>query len=84
MKLWRKLGKKERQEDGSVVRTGRMIKQSFQLQEYALKRAAKTTPLLDKLFARGDIKFVMTKAEIEAFYRMTAAAANGEATDETK
>lgn len=56
MKLWRKLAKKE--ENGS--RTGRMIKQSFLMQEQALKFGIKTYPLLNALFVRGGI---IAKAE---------------------
>lgn len=78
MKLWRKMGRKEVREDGTVQRTGRLIKQSFQLQEYALRNAKKTTPLLDALFDRAGIKFTLTAKQIEAFNDMIAAAANGE------
>lgn len=93
MKLWRKLGRKERTGEfdavhdvnGNVIgrverlnRTGRLIKQSFQLQEYALRNARKTTPLLDSLFDRAGIKFVLTAKEIDEFNAQIAAAANGE------
>jgi type III secretory pathway component EscS len=59
MKLWRKLGKKE--VDGS--RTGRMIKQSFLMQEQALKFGIKSYPLLTTLLTRAGIT---TQTELQS------------------
>lgn len=64
MKLWRKKAKKEfNSEVGGIVRNGRRIKYAMQMEEMLFKKATKTYPLLDTLFSKGDIQFVLTKAQ---------------------
>ena len=87
-KLWRKMGRKEVQDDGTTVRTGRTIKQSFQMQEYVLRKARKSTTLLDSLFTRAHLNEVpRTKAEIadmQARVEQMINQVKAEATDEAK
>lgn len=88
MKLWRKLSKKEPSGDfvattnihtGEVVgrdqikrRNGRSIKQQMQMSEYMNKQAKMTFPLLDKMFDRAGIQYVLTKKQQEALKTLAA------------
>lgn len=77
MKLWRKLAKKELQEDGSIKRTGRYIKHANFMHEHMFKTMKYAPPLLSALIKRaGFDPLPLTKAQ--------AAQANAEVVNETE
>lgn len=90
MKLWRKQAKKTPSGEfnsitnvhtGEVLakeqvmkRNGREIRYQNYMGELFSKKMARTYPLLDKLFERGNIKFVMSKKELETLKQLEAKA----------
>lgn len=100
MKLWRKIAKKQPSGDwsattnihtGEVVgrdpimkRNGREIAYRLRMGDAFAKMQPKTTPLLDSLFQRAGLKFVMTKKEEARLAEMIASVNKEETTDETK
>lgn len=99
MKLWRKLAKKVPSGDwsattnihtGEVVgreqimkRNGREIAYQLRMSEQFSKLQPRTTDLLDALFHRAGLKFVMSKKE-EAKLAEMIASVSKETADETK
>lgn len=70
MKMWRKLGRKVEQEDGTIIRTGRNIKYQNQMLESLSKKYKKSTNLLDALFKRANIQYALTNKQQEALKTM--------------
>ena len=80
MKLWRKQAKKN---PVTGQRNGRQIRYQGFMSEQILKLQPRTYPLLDALFERSGIKFVMSKKE-EAKLAEMIASVSKETADETK
>lgn len=80
MKLWRKLAKKD---PVTGTRNGRSIAYKMRMSEQYAKLQPRTTDLLDALFHRAGLKFIMTKKE-EAKLAEMVASIKEENTDETK
>ena len=66
MKLWRKLSKK--QPDGS--RPGRQIAHQMRMFEVLSKQSKKSYPLLDALFDRAGITYVLSRKQQETLKTM--------------
>lgn len=87
MKYWRKHGKKVEQEDGTIVRTGRNIKYENQMLESLSKKYKKSNTLLDALFNRAGIEYVLTakqQATLRAMYENASSDNTEETPNETK
>ena len=84
MKLWRKQAKKTKDKNGhEISRNGRQIRYESFIGESMLKLQPRTYPLLDALFERSGIKFVMSKKE-EAKLAEMIASVSKETTNETE
>lgn len=71
MKLWRKLAKKEYNEQtGMVERNGRSIKHTMLMQELMMKNAPRTTPLIEALFKRAGMSYNLTNKQQEVLKKM--------------
>lgn len=82
MKLWRKLAKKEfNEQTGMVERNGRSIKQTMVMQELMMKNAPRTTPLLEALFKRAGMSYSLSKKQQAALKKMIDESKKEEATD---
>lgn len=84
MKLWRKLGKKEEQEDGTIKRTGRAIKYEMQMTEMYSKNYKKSNRLLDALLVRSGMTFVLSAKQINAYKELLEKQNTEEVVDESK
>ena len=78
MKLWRRMAKKD--ENGK--RNGREIKNMMQWTDQMGKTAKRSTSLLDALFDRIGMRYVLTNKQIEAL--KTLKERNGENTNEVE
>jgi hypothetical protein len=78
MKYWRKMAKKD--ENGKS--DGREIKSMMQWSEQMGKTAKKSTSLLDALFARMGMRYVLSAKQTDAL--KTIKERNGENTNEVK
>lgn len=84
MKLWRKLAKKQfNEQTGQVERNGRSIKHNMMMQELMMKNIARTTPLLEALFKRAGIQYSLTKKQQEVLQKMIEESKNKETADAT-
>ena len=72
MKYWRKHGRKVEQEDGTIVRTGRSIKYQNQMLESLSKSYKKSNPLLDALFTKMGMRYVLTAKQQQALADLKA------------
>ena len=78
MKYWRRTAKKD--ENGK--RNGREIKSMMQWSEQMGKTAKKSYTLLDALFTRAGMRYVLTAKQVEAL--KTIKERNGENTNEVE
>lgn len=82
MKYWRRTAKKTENESGVIVRNGRDIKNMMQWSEQMGKTAKKSYPLLDALFTRMGMRYVLSAKQTDAL--KTIKARNGENTNEVE
>lgn len=83
MKLWRKLAKKQYNEQtGQVERNGRSIKQTMIMQELMTKNMARTTPLIDALFKRAGIQYSLSKKQQAVLKKMVEESKDQETANE--
>lgn len=82
MKLWRKQARKSKDESGQVVRNGREIRYQHYIGEQMAKTAKKSYPLLDALFNKMGLRYVLTAKQVEALKAIKER--NGENTNEVE
>lgn len=80
MKLWRRMAKKD--EDGR--RNGRQIKYHMWMEEQMFKKQARSYPLLDALFKRAGMSYVLSNAQKATLKRMIEEAQAKEKTNEAE
>lgn len=82
MKYWRRTAKKTEDESGLIIRNGRDIKNMMQWSEQMGKTAKKSTSLLDALFSKMNMRYVLSAKQTDAL--KTIKERNGENTNEVE